>query len=203
MGHLIGFGDRLEERAALGLGDGRPAFYFDLGCPFSYLAAERVERLLGEVDWIPVSGDAFSASSASKAEKRAASLRLPLVWPQRVPGAVPGAMRAATYAAESGASARFALAAFRLAFCGGYDLDQVLGELASAVGISRAGCLEAAADIARDPMLELTARALSRRGVGHLPAFRLAGRFFQGEPALLAAAAALRDKRHHSLAHSA
>ena len=72
MGHLIGFGDRLEERAALGLGDGRPAFYFDLGCPFSYLAAERVERLLGEVDWIPVSGDAFSASSASKAEKRAA-----------------------------------------------------------------------------------------------------------------------------------
>ena len=53
MGDLIAFGERLEERSALGQASLRPAFYFDLGCPFSYLAAERVERLLGEAEWVP------------------------------------------------------------------------------------------------------------------------------------------------------
>src|SRR5437763_7596151 len=206
MGDLTGLSDWLEEASALRTAGGRPAFYFDLGCPGSYLAAERVERLLGEVDWIPACGPAFSASSAHEAEERAAALRLPLVWPERWPGGVPGAMRAAVYAAEGGAGARFALAAFRLAYCGAYDLEdpEVLSELAAAVGVPREGCLRAAAvELWRDQALSSAARPLERRGVRRLPAFGLAGRLFEGEPALSGAAALLRDTRHPALAHPA
>src|SRR5207248_1956412 len=32
----------------------RPVFYYDLYSPYSYLAASRVEGLLGEVEWRPV-----------------------------------------------------------------------------------------------------------------------------------------------------
>src|SRR5437764_14638057 len=126
MGDLIVLGERLEEHWALRLDRGRPAFYFDLACPLSYLAAERVERLLGDVEWIPVGSSSVGAQRAARlqdAEERAHALRLPLVWPERYPRPVPGAMRAASYACEGGAGARFALAAFRLAFCGGYDVD--------------------------------------------------------------------------------
>jgi predicted DsbA family dithiol-disulfide isomerase len=111
---------------------------------------------------------------------------------------VPGATRAAAYACAGGAGARFALAAFRLAFCGGYDIDDpgVLSELAASVGIPRAGCLQAAADPRRDEALEAAARGLGRRGVRMLPAFRVAERWFEGEPSLLGAAALERDRRH-------
>ena len=111
-------------------------------------------------------------------------------------------MRAAAYACEGSAGARFALAAFRLAYCGGYDLDdpRVLAELASAVGIPRAACLDAAADADRDAALEATARGLARRGVGVLPAFRVGERWFEGEPSLLGAAALQRDRRHPPVA---
>jgi 2-hydroxychromene-2-carboxylate isomerase len=197
MGDLIALSGRFEERSALRPTSTRPRFYFDLGCPFSYFAAERVERLLGELDWIPASSTAFPASSAPEAEERASALRLPLVWPERFGEPVHGAMRAAAYASEGGASARFALAAFRLAFCGGYDLDvaAVLGELARATGIPRAGCLQASADAGRDEVLLTTARALRRRGVQRLPAFGLAGRLLAGESALGAVAALQREVR--------
>jgi 2-hydroxychromene-2-carboxylate isomerase len=206
MGDLIALGERLQERSALRTDSGLPAFYFELGCPFSYLAAERVERMLGEVEWVPVCGSPVPRSGAPEAEERAAALRLPLVWPVRFPAGVPGVMRAAAYACEGGAGARFALAASRLAFCGGYDLDQpeVLSELAAAVGIPRSGCLEAARDACRDAALELAAQSLRRRGVLRLPAFRVAGRLFEGEPALVAAAALQREGRGPaSVAHPA
>ena len=171
MGDLLVLGERLQERCALGLGDLRPAFYFDLACPLSYLAAERVERLLGAAEWIPASGAALPAPSSVSAEERAGALRLPLVWPERFPAPVPDAMRAATYACDGGAGARFALTAFRLAFCGGFDLDrpEVLDELAGASGIPRRGCVEAAADERRDERLEIVSRGLRRAGVNRLP----------------------------------
>ena len=53
MGQLISLGDRVADRSRAA-GRRRPAFFFDLSCPFSYLTAERVERQLGEVDWTPV-----------------------------------------------------------------------------------------------------------------------------------------------------
>jgi 2-hydroxychromene-2-carboxylate isomerase len=196
MGDLVVLGERLQERSALSLGDARPSFYFDLACPLSYLAAERVERMLGAVEWIPASGGTFRASSlVGAAEERAGSLRLPLVWPEGFPAPVPGAMRAATYACEGGAGARFGLAAFRLAFCGGFELDrpEVLDELAGASGIPRAGCVDAACDESRDERLSVVVRGLRRAGVTRLPAFRIGDRFFAGEPSLVGAAALLRS----------
>jgi 2-hydroxychromene-2-carboxylate isomerase len=203
MGDLIVLGDRLEEHSALRLDRERPAFYFDLGCPLSYLAAERVERLLSDVEWVPViSGAAAPAPRREQAEERARALRLPIVWPEDYPRPATGAARVATYACEGGAGARFALAAFRVAFCGGYDIEDpgMLAELAASVGIPRVGCLEAAADPGRDRALEATARGLARRGVDNLPAFRVGGRWFQGEGSLTGAAALERARRRAPVA---
>jgi 2-hydroxychromene-2-carboxylate isomerase len=209
MGQLIVLRDRVRERLALRLESPRPAFYFDLACPYSYLAAERVERLLGQVDWIPVHGAALrqdrsigpeaavraEATARAEATERAAALRLPLVWPDRYPFVAPRALRAAAYASTAGAGARFALAALRLAFCGGFDLDApgALAEAASAAGIPRRRCLEAAGDERLDATLDATARGLRRRGVRRLPAIRVGDRWFEGEPALLGAAAMRRE----------
>src|SRR5215216_5232069 len=65
-------------------------------CPFTYLAAERVERSFDDVLWRPASSEALRRSSLADddvctaamrraAEERAAALRLPLVWPERFP----------------------------------------------------------------------------------------------------------------------
>jgi len=191
-----------------------PAFFFDLGCPFSYLAAERVERLLGSVAWIPTSsvalhrGSRWSDARASalarlRAEERARELRLPLVWPERFPAGVPMALRAAAHAAQLGAGAEFALAAVRLAYCGGFDLEdpETLAEAAAAAGMTLEQCLGAAGDLAHDGALNATARSLMRCGVRELPAVRVAGRYIAGERHLPEAAALLRSVSHsHRLA---
>jgi 2-hydroxychromene-2-carboxylate isomerase len=126
----------------------------------------------------------------------AASLRLPLVWPDRFPAERPGAMRAAAHAAETGAGARFALAASRLAFCGGFDLEdpEILAEAAAAAGVPLETCLAAAGDPARDAELHATARGLLSHGVLHLPAIRIGQRWFDGERAPADAAVLLRAR---------
>jgi 2-hydroxychromene-2-carboxylate isomerase len=197
MGELIVLADRLRERSPR-VGMSRPAFFFDLACPFSYLAAERIERILGDVEWIPVSaatlavGVRHPAATAagvetvrSEAERRALELRLSLVWPERFPADFPHALRVAAHAAEIGAGARFALAAGRLAFCGGYDLEDsdTLAEAAEAAGIAPDPCLLAAADPGRDEVLCAAAGALRVRGVRALPVIRLGGRFLDADAA--------------------
>jgi 2-hydroxychromene-2-carboxylate isomerase len=182
--------------------DSRPVFFFDLSCPFSYLAAERIERLLGDVAWVPAAACAQARSDSGavrrQAERLAASLRLPLVWPDRFPAEVPRAMRAASRAAEAemGAGARFALAASRLAFCGGFDLEdpEILAEAAAAAGVPLETCLAAAGDPTRDADLHTTARGLLSHGVGRLPAIRIGPRWFAGEHALSEAAALVRAR---------
>jgi 2-hydroxychromene-2-carboxylate isomerase len=181
------------------------AFYFDVSCPFSYLAAERVERLLGAAEWIPAAGVALQRgnpwcgsdpakieAARARAETRAAELRLPLVWPDRPPGDAPMALRACAYAAEVGAGARFALAAARLAYCGGFDLEdpETLAEAAAAAGIKLHVCLAAARDESRDGRLCATSRGLLSTGVLRLPAVRVGGRWFGGERSLAGAMAA-------------
>src|SRR4051794_21701113 len=108
MGDVISLADRrAARRAKAGIRSAptRVEFLFDLCCPFSYLAAERVERAFDDVVWTPASTTALSRGSAAGdettralAERRAAELRLPLVWPERYPAEVPAAMRAASYA---------------------------------------------------------------------------------------------------------
>ncbi len=181
---------------------GSPVFFFDLGCPFSYLASERIERLLGQVEWVPAAGVARELGRSSAcpeavrghAERLAQALRLPLVWPDRFPDGSPGAMRAAAYAAQAGAADAFALAAGRLAFCGGFDLEdpEILAEAAAAAGVSLDGCLAAAGDFTWDQALRAPARILAARRVRRLPAIRIGQRWFDGDQAPVEAATLLR-----------
>ena len=73
-------------------------------------------------------------------------MRLPLIWPEPFSDGGRRARRAASFACELGAGAAFALAAGRLAYCGGFDLDdpETLAEAAAAAGVPLAPCLEAA-----------------------------------------------------------
>jgi 2-hydroxychromene-2-carboxylate isomerase len=180
----------------------RPAFFFDLACPFSYLAAERVERLFGDIEWVPTPSQALSGlvseeerdAIVMRAATMAQAARLPIVWPDNFPAAVPRAMRAALYAAEIGAGARFALAASRMAFCGGFDLEKpsVLADAAAAANIPVKECLAAAAEDWRDEELEATASSLSSHGISELPVVGVQGRWFDGVSGLVEAAAWLR-----------
>jgi 2-hydroxychromene-2-carboxylate isomerase len=123
---------------------GRAVFFYDLGSPYSYLAAERVNSVFAEVDgeppeWQPILVGAifkrFGRRSWSvgpgreegirEVERRAAARELPpLAWPRPFPGNTLVAMRAATYAKEIGRAVSFSLAAFRQAFAAGRDLSE-------------------------------------------------------------------------------
>jgi 2-hydroxychromene-2-carboxylate isomerase len=201
MGELVVIDDWLADRSRP-TRDPRPAFFFDLGCPFSYLAAEGVERALGDVEWIPVDGLVLRGGHPpddveavrQQAEWRALELRLPLVWPDGFPADWPSANAAASHAADIGGCPRFALAASRLAFCGGFDLDdpEILAEAAAAAGIHPEACLAAAHDSRRLATLAITAHGLRQRGVRELPAVRVGRHWFAGESALDEAAALVR-----------
>jgi 2-hydroxychromene-2-carboxylate isomerase len=172
------------------VGSQSTAFFFELSSPLSYLAAERVERMLGEVTWVPVmpldrrpdAGRDPDPSMVGAAEREAAILRLPLVIPDGYPRTVRNATRAAAYAVANGSGSRFALAAFRLAFCGGFDLDHpgALAEAAAAAGLQRDHIMRAAADPRWDIQPTGTARGLAGHGVLSMPAIRVASRWFEG-----------------------
>lgn len=184
------------------------AFHFDLACPFSYLALERVDRQLPGVRWRPScaealhrgnpwSDDEAGEQARAAAERRAAELHLPLSWPAEHPRSARGAMRAAQFAAEAGRGGAFALAAARLAFCGGFDLNdpEVLTEAAAASGVPLAGCLSAAGDRSRDGRLEAAGRWLLAAGADRLPAIRVGRVLHCGEQRVAEAAAVLRAPR--------
>lgn len=149
---------------------------FDLGDPFSYLVAEAAERTFAALAWTPVIAlRAADADVAERAEARARALRLPLVWPERWPAPVPRAMRVAAYAVAEGRGAPFVLAASRLAFAGGYDLEDpwVLAEAAAAAGLAPGRAARAAMASALEPRRTV-------RGE-HPPALRIGGTLYIGE----------------------
>ena len=203
MGDLITLADRRASRPrALPGGERRRAeFFFDLACPFSYLAAERVERAFDSVTWTPASQSVLFQGSLdparvsllrAAAERRAGELRMPLVWPENFSADVPAAMRAAAYAIEKKRGAAFVLAAGRLAFCGGFDLEdpETLAEAAAAAGVSLTGALEAAGDVGRDGRIEGAGRRLLAAGADRLPALRVGRTLHWGENQVSLAASA-------------
>lgn len=171
----------------------RVTFYFDLSSPFTYLAAERVDRLFPNLAWRPVLEEVLQVPPPSRevAEERAEALGLPLVWPDLGPETVRPAMRVAALAAERGCAAPFVLAASRLAFCGGFELDhpEVLAEAAAAANLGLDDCLQAAGDVSRDGPMEQGARRLLARGGDRLPAVRVGRVLFAGEHRIAEAAA--------------
>ena len=161
------------------------------------MAAERVERAFGEIDWFPVAGpvnalgvpcstgesNLRAAERLGIAERQAQELRLPLVEPERYGVLDPRpAARAAVYAADHDGGRRFALAAARLAFCGGFDLEdpELIGEAARAADLAPDAAIAASQDAAYDDVLEATARGMAARGVTAGPAIRIGTRWFAG-----------------------
>jgi 2-hydroxychromene-2-carboxylate isomerase len=191
MGDLIILAERIADRSRPSRGPA--AFFFSLGCPISYLAAERVERTFGQIEWVPVPGrltvgrsesdrQAWEHELLALAEREAGGLRLPLVAPDRLPLEAREASRAALFAAEQGVGSAFGLAASRLVFCGGYDVDdpEVIVEAAAAAGLSIAATVEAACDARYDETLEMTVKGLCQRGVSSTPAIRIGTHWFEG-----------------------
>ena len=108
----------------------RPVFYFDLGSPYAYLAAERVNALFADAcgqppEWQPVllgvlfkrfGRDSWAngpgrEKGIREIERRASHRGLaPVRWPDPFPGNTLFAMRAATYAKEIGRTVAFSLA---------------------------------------------------------------------------------------------
>jgi 2-hydroxychromene-2-carboxylate isomerase len=205
MGDVINLAERRDARRSRGAPvrvPRRAEFFFDLSSPFTYLAAERVDRAFEDVMWTPASTAALQQGGDTAgldrlrlaAEERAAMLRLPLSWPERFPADVPAAMRVAAFASQAGRGAAFVLAATRLAFCGGFDLEdpEILAEAAAAANIVLDDCLLSARDGGRDGAIEAEGRRLLAAGADRLPALRVGRALYWGEDRLSDAALAAR-----------
>jgi 2-hydroxychromene-2-carboxylate isomerase len=180
----------------------RVSFFFDLASPWTYLAAERVDRRFADVRWQPAVGEALpggrdAATQRAAAEERADQLQMPLVWPEVQPVVGRSAMRVAALAAERGRAVEFVLAASRLAFCGGYDVDdpEILAEAAAAADLGLAECLQAAGELRRDGPMEQAALRLLSQGADALPVLVVGRALFCGEHRIAEAAAAASGRR--------
>jgi 2-hydroxychromene-2-carboxylate isomerase len=190
----------------LALGESAPVFYYDLGSPECYLAAERVGALLPtSPEWQPVLGRWASAAAgdhrpicgdldAGEFERLAREgglqpVRRPARWP---PNSEP-ALRAATYAKSIGRVTAFSLAAFRQAFAGGRDLAEM-----DTVVIAAASCEMHPTAVIKALGLRSVAHALDEAsakavaaGVRRLPAVTVGELVFEGSAGLERAAAEL------------
>jgi 2-hydroxychromene-2-carboxylate isomerase len=186
-----------------------PVFYFDLGSPFAYLTAERIDTLFSEpVTWQPVSlGALFKLTGRSSwalgdpqrrqtgmadIEARARRYGLPpMRWPDPWPAHYLMAMRAATYAFEAGRGREFALQAFRDAFTRGRDLsvpENVLHAAAEA-GLDPSAVESATQDPAIKAALKDATGAAYERGVFGVPTVAVGDELFWGDDRLEEAAA--------------
>jgi len=189
-------------------GSSTASFYFDLGSPDAYLAAERALQLLPGVEWIPVlardlpgfeSWDAYRCCderliALERVERVALQRGLqPLRWPDPFPFDAALAMYVATYAKQIGRTVAFAQAAFRQAFAGGRSLadpDNVVIAAAACEMHPAAVLRGAELRTVRDGLRTATEQAAAR-GVRDVPAVVTAdGRVFHGDVELERAAAA-------------
>jgi 2-hydroxychromene-2-carboxylate isomerase len=186
-------------------------FYFDLGSPFAYRTAVRLDAHLPEpVVWRPVLlGGIFKLNGRSswalggaeqrregiaEIERRAGEYGLPpLRWPDRWPSDYLFAMRVATFAFQIERGRAFTMRAFRAAFQEGRDLsvpEQAL-EAAAEVGIDPDIATEAAADPTVKAALRAATDAAHERGVFGVPTVAIGDELFWGDDRLQDAAARL------------
>ncbi len=187
-------------------------FYFDLGSPYAYLTAERIDEILPEpAIWQPVSlgalfkingrsswglgGAASRQAGIAEVQRRARDYGLQDVcWPEPWPTNYLYAMRAATYAFQVGCGREFTIEAFRHTFARGHDLAIEENVLWAA---ERAGLDRTAVDEAtRDPEIKLALRtatdAAHARGVFGVPTVAVGEQLFWGDDRLQDAVTALR-----------
>jgi 2-hydroxychromene-2-carboxylate isomerase len=190
----------------------RSVFYYDLGSPYAYLAAERVNGVFAEAgaeppEWEPILlGGLFKRfgrdswangpgrdEGLHECERRAQLYGLPSIrWPEPFPGNTLMAMRAAVFAKEIGRAVSFSLAAFRQAFAAGRDLsepDNVLLAAAASELHPRAllGAVERDAIKAR---LRQATEQAGDRGVRGVPSLLVGDDVFWGDDRLDDAASA-------------
>ncbi len=186
-------------------------FYFDLGSPFAYLTAERLEELLPEpITWQPVLlGGLFKLNGRSSwglgegsgreagiadVQRRAREYGLPpLRWPDPWPSDYLFAMRLTTFAFQVERGREFTTRAFRAAFQEGVDLsipERVL-DVAAAVGLDREVAVAATSDPTVKTALRAATDAAHGRGVFGVPTVAIDDELFWGDDRLADAAAHL------------
>jgi 2-hydroxychromene-2-carboxylate isomerase len=185
-----------------------PAFCFDIGSPYAYLAAERVESLIdGGVDWCPVLlGAVFKATGRSswaqtparadgiaELQRRVAQRGLPaLRWPEPWPNNGLTAMRVAVAACGAGRGREYALEAMRLQFRDGVALDdrEAVALAAQRAGLDRDDALRRAGEDEVKAELRLRTDEALALGVIGVPTLVVGdGRVFWGDDRLEDAAA--------------
>jgi 2-hydroxychromene-2-carboxylate isomerase len=185
---------------------GRPVFYYDLGSPYSYLAAERINSVLPEAPvWQPILLGAlfkhFRRGSWSETDKRTDGMAEierraqerglpPVRWPEPWPGNTLVAMRAATYAAQIGRAVSFSLAAFRQAFAAGRDLSDPENVLlaAAACELHPKAVLSAIESQGVKDALRAATDSAAERGVKGVPSVVIGEEVFWGDDRLEEAA---------------
>jgi 2-hydroxychromene-2-carboxylate isomerase len=188
-------------------------FYFDIGSPYAYLAAERMHSVLPEpVVWQPVLlGGLFKLTGRSswalgdyrrrqagmaEIERRARNYALPpMRWPDPWPTDYLTAMRAVTYAFTTDRGRGLAMSMFRNAFQTGCELSRQAGvlEAAAQAGIGGEELERATQDPAIKQRLRDATDAAYAIGVFGVPTFSIDGELFWGDDRLEDAAAYFRS----------
>jgi len=188
----------------------QPTFYYDLGSPYAWLAAERIHQALPVVAvWQPILlGGIWQHSgggSWARTDKRDEGMReverraveyglLEVRWPDDWPGNTLKAMRAAVFAQQAGRAVAFSLAAFRQAFNAGRDLGEVDNVLiaAAACELHPNAVLKALEMQSIKDRLRAATDEAYELGVRGVPTVAVGGELFWGDDRVEEAAAALR-----------
>jgi 2-hydroxychromene-2-carboxylate isomerase len=187
-------------------------FYFDLGSPYAYLSAERLQPLGESVLWRPIllgglfaangrgswalAGDVSRAQGIAEVERRARIHGLPAPrWPDPWPSDYLFAMRAASFAFLAGAGRRFALCAFRAAFRDGRDLSrpEAVLDAGAEAGLGREEVQRACAEPDVKLALREATEAAHDRGVIGVPTFAVGDELLWGDDRLDEALRLARD----------
>jgi len=187
-------------------------FYFDIGSPYAYLAAERMHTLLPEpVIWQPLLlGGLFKLTGRSswalgdyrrrqtgmaEIERRARHYGLPAMrWPDPWPTDYLIAMRAVTYAFGVDRGRELTMRMFRNAFQRGRELSrqaEVL-EAGAEIGLGREELERAVEDPRTKQRLRAATELAHDLGVFGVPTFAIDGELFWGDDRLEDAAAYFR-----------
>jgi len=182
-------------------------FYFAAMSPYAWMAAERIDGLLPQARWVPVTA-AFIFKAAGRTpwglterreegmrdcEARAAGYGLePIRWPDPWPTSDVDVARAMTFADQRGVLRPYALAAMRRSFHEGRVLSErdTLADAARDCALDVSELLAALDDDGVKLALRERTDAASARGVIGVPTVAVGDELFWGDDRLDEAAAA-------------